>query len=159
MKMSRQWATLLVTCLTGTMSAAHAASWLPYPVDEPPQMAMLNQDPGGATAFCGLDQKYNVIGFNRNSNDLTPRLKARLDQVAADIGERKCALQLVGYASHEGDLASNALFAVERAQKALAYLRGRGVVFSDASATGVGATGQFGADPNANRRVVIIVTP
>ncbi len=158
MKMSRQWAIPLVVGLAGTASVANAASWLPYPV-EPPRVAMLDQNPEGAAAFCGLDQKYNVIGFNRNSNDLTPRLKARLDQVAADIGERKCALQLVGYSSHEGDLASNALFAVERAQKALAYLRDRGVAFSDASATGAGATGQFGNKPDANRRVVIIVTP
>jgi outer membrane protein OmpA-like peptidoglycan-associated protein len=157
MKMSRQGAMLLVMCLAGATSAASASSWLPKSM-EPPQVAAINQDPEGPAAFCGLDQKYNVIGFNRNSNDLTDRIKARLDQVAADIGGRKCAVQLVGYSSSEGDIASNALFAIERAQKSLTYLRDHGVDFTRATATGAGATGQFGG-ADANRRVVIIVTP
>ncbi len=157
MKMSRQGAMLLVMCLAGATTAASAASWLPQPM-EPPQVAAMNQDPEGASAFCGLDQKYNVTGFAQNSNDLTTRIRARLDQVAADIGERKCAVQLVGYSSREGDLAANALFAIERAQKSLTYLRDHGVDFTRATATGAGATGQFGG-ADANRRVVIIVTP
>jgi outer membrane protein OmpA-like peptidoglycan-associated protein len=99
-----------------------------------------------------------VIGFNQNSNDLTTSLKTRLDQIADDIGDRKCYAQVVGYSSHEGGLASNALFAVERAQNALRYLEARGVSFARVTATGAGATDQFGP-PASNRRVVIVVTP
>lgn len=108
---------------------------------------------------CDLDEKYNVIGFNSNSNDLTTSLIDRLDQVAADIGDRECNVTVTGYSSKQGSTASNALFAIERAQNALRYLREKGVKFIQASATGVGATDQFGPDFRSNRRVVITVSP
>ena len=127
---------------------------------EPAGTAHLDPDPEGASqALCDLDEKYNVIGFNTNSNDLTPKLLERLDQVAADIGSRECNVTVTGYSSKEGSIASNALFAVERAQNSLAYLREKGVRFNKASATGVGATDEFGPDFASNRRVVITVTP
>ena len=127
---------------------------------EPTETAHLDPDPeASGTALCDLDEKYNVIGFNTNSNDLTPRLIERLDQVAADIGSRECNVTVTGYSSKEGSIASNALFAVERAQNSLAYLREKGVRFNQASATGVGATDEFGPDFASNRRVVITVTP
>ena len=44
--------------------------------------------PKAAWRRCDLDQIYNVIGFNENSNDLTPKLTQRLDQIVADIGDR-----------------------------------------------------------------------
>ena len=47
--------------------------------------AMVNQDPEGS---CQIDDIYNVIGFNENSNDLTPRLMKRLDQIAAAFGSQ-----------------------------------------------------------------------
>jgi outer membrane protein OmpA-like peptidoglycan-associated protein len=122
-------------------------------------VADLNQDPESTSGSCDLDQKYNIVGFNENSNELTPRLIARLDQVAAEIGERRCHVRVTGYASHEGALAENALFAVERAQNSLQYLKTHGVKFVDALATGVGATNAFGPDYRSNRRVVIIITP
>lgn len=125
---------------------------------EPTATAHLDQDPE-AVALCDLDEKYNVIGFNTNSNDLTPRLIERLDQVAADIGDRECNVTVTGYSSKEGAIASNALFAIERAQNALNYLQRKGVRFSKASASGVGATDEFGPDFISNRRVVITVTP
>lgn len=126
---------------------------------EPVETAMLNQDPEGPIPDCDLDEKYNVIGFNANSNDLTPRLVERLDQVVADIGARQCNVTVTGYSSKQGSIASNALFAIERAQNALRYMQERGVRFIKASATGVGATDEFGPDFASNRRVVITVTP
>lgn len=108
---------------------------------------------------CALDQIYNVLGFNENSNELTPRLMERLDQIIEDIGNEKCRVQITGYSSTQGDHATNALFAVERAQNVLAYLRKKGVQFSKVNATGAGATSQFGPEYSANRRVVITVTP
>jgi outer membrane protein OmpA-like peptidoglycan-associated protein len=122
-------------------------------------VAARNQDPESGASSCDREQKYNVVGFNENSNALTPRLIERLDQVAADIGDRQCNVQVTGYSSRQGSTASNALFAVERAQNSLKYLQEHGVKFVQASATGVGATDQFGPDYRANRRVVIIVTP
>jgi outer membrane protein OmpA-like peptidoglycan-associated protein len=108
---------------------------------------------------CALDQIYNVLGFNENSNDLTPRLMTRLDQILEDIGNEKCRVQITGYSSTQGDHATNALFAVERAQNVLTYLREKGLQYSKVNATGAGATEQFGPGFAANRRVVITVTP
>jgi outer membrane protein OmpA-like peptidoglycan-associated protein len=110
-------------------------------------------------AGCTLDQIYNVIGFNENSNELTPRLERRLDQIIEDIGTEKCRVLVTGYSSTQGSYATNALFAVERAQNVLAYLRRNGLEYEKATAVGGGGTTQFGADFAANRRVVITVTP
>ena len=161
MKMSQR-AMVLALCLATSGGVAQAADqpwWGTSGTAEPARTALVNQDPEAEAQPCGLDQKYNVIGFNRNSNELTRKLKLRLDQVAADIGARHCTAQIVGYSSHEGDLASNALFAVERAQNALSYLRAHGVRFARVSATGAGATEQFGEDFALNRRVVIAIAP
>jgi outer membrane protein OmpA-like peptidoglycan-associated protein len=108
---------------------------------------------------CALDQIYNVVGFNANSNDLTPKLEARLDQIIEDIGTEKCRVLVTGYSSTQGSHATNALFAVERAQNVLAYLRKNGLQYEKATAVGGGATTQFGDDYASNRRVVITVTP
>lgn len=108
---------------------------------------------------CALDQIYNVLGFNENSNDLTPRLMRRLDQIIEDIGMERCRVQITGYSSTQGDHATNALFAVERAQNVLRYLRENGMRFSKVNATGAGATDKFGPSFAENRRVVITVTP
>jgi outer membrane protein OmpA-like peptidoglycan-associated protein len=129
----------------------------PAPSHEPIETAGLDPEPEGA--HCDLDEKYNVIGFNSNSNELTQRLIERLDQIAADIGDRQCNVTVTGYSSKQGTIASNALFAIERAQNSLRYLQQRGVKFIKASATGVGATDEFGPDFASNRRVVITVTP
>jgi outer membrane protein OmpA-like peptidoglycan-associated protein len=111
----------------------------------------LRHDPG--------DELYNVIGFNESSNDLTPKLEARLQQIIEDIGPQKCKVLVTGYSSKQGDHATNALFAIERAQNVLAYLKQGGLSFEKATATGGGATEQFGATPSTNRRVVISVSP
>ena len=124
---------------------------------EPVETAVLDPDP--EAGHCDLDEKYNVIGFNSNSNELAPKLIERLDQVAADIGERQCNVTVTGYSSKQGSIASNALFAIERAQNSLRYLQQKGVKFVKTSATGVGATDEFGPDFASNRRVVITVTP
>jgi outer membrane protein OmpA-like peptidoglycan-associated protein len=108
---------------------------------------------------CGLDQIYNVIGFNENSNDLTPRLMRRLDQIIEDIGEERCRVTVTGYSSTQGSHATNALFAVERAQNVLSYLRANGLRFEKVAAVGGGATEQFGSTFSDNRRVVITVIP
>ncbi len=123
------------------------------------QTASLAPAPAANGLNCDLDQKYNVIGFNSNSNELTPKLLERLDQIAADIGDRQCNVTVTGYSSKQGSTASNALFAVERAQNSLRYLQERGVKFVKASAAGVGATDEFGPDFASNRRVVITVSP
>jgi outer membrane protein OmpA-like peptidoglycan-associated protein len=123
---------------------------------EPIETASINQDPEGA---CSRDELYNVIGFNENSNDLTPKLMERLDQIAKDIGAEKCTLLVTGYSSTQGDFATNALFAVERAQNVLNYLRTKGISYEEASAAGAGETTQFGDLPSQNRRVVISVMP
>jgi outer membrane protein OmpA-like peptidoglycan-associated protein len=108
---------------------------------------------------CTRDELYNVIGFNENSNDLTPRLEARLKQIIADIGPQKCKVLVTGYSSMQGDHATNALFAIERAQNVLGYLKQAGLSFEKASASGGGATAQFGEEFSVNRRVVISVSP
>ncbi len=111
-----------------------------------------------ATA-CTRDELYNVVGFNENSNDLTPRLEARLDQIIADIGSQKCRVLVTGYSSRQGAHATNALFAIERAQNVLGYLKANGLSYEKAIAAGAGATAQFGPTFSANRRVVITVMP
>jgi outer membrane protein OmpA-like peptidoglycan-associated protein len=84
---------------------------------------------------------------------------SRLDQIIGDIGNEKCRVQITGYSSTQGDHATNALFAVERAQNVLRYLKENGMTFASVNATGAGATEKFGAEFSANRRVVITVTP
>ena len=116
-------------------------------------------EPAATAGACSLDQLYNVVGFNENSNDLTPRLEERLNQIVADIGTEKCKVLVTGYSSKQGDHATNALFAIERAQNVLAYLRQAGLSFEKATATGGGATDQFGPEFSKNRRVVISVAP
>jgi outer membrane protein OmpA-like peptidoglycan-associated protein len=130
---------------------------LAVPAAEPLQTASIDQDPEASA--CGRDELYNVIGFNENSNDLTPKLMERLDQIAADIGTEKCTVLITGFSSVQGDYATNALFAVERAQNVLTYLRTKGLAFAESSATGAGETTEFGELPSANRRVVISVRP
>ena len=115
--------------------------------------------PEAGNSICDLDQIYNVIGFNESSNDLTPRLMRRLDQIIEDIGEERCRVTVTGYSSTLGAHATNALFAVERAQNVLSYLRSNGLKFQKVSAVGGGATEQFGPESSANRRVVISVVP
>ncbi|MGV3490680.1 MAG: OmpA family protein [Devosia sp.] len=110
-------------------------------------------------ADCNRDELYNVIGFNESSNDLTPRLMERLDQIVEDIGPQRCRVLVTGYSSKQGNHATNALFAIERAQNVLAYLKGAGLQFENAMAAGGGATEQFGDAFSANRRVVISVGP
>ncbi len=112
-----------------------------------------------ANPVCDRDELYNVVGFNENSNDLTPKLMKRLDQIVADIGEQKCKVLVTGYSSRQGNHATNALFAIERAQNVLVYLKQAGLKFEKVSATGAGATEQFGDTFYANRRVVISVAP
>jgi outer membrane protein OmpA-like peptidoglycan-associated protein len=112
-----------------------------------------------ANPACDRDELYNVVGFNENSNDLTPKLMKRLDQIVADIGEQKCNVMVTGYSSRQGNHATNALFAIERAQNVLSYLKQAGLKFEEVSATGAGATEQFGDTFYANRRVVISVAP
>lgn len=146
-----------VAAVEPAASVEPAAEPEPKPEPEPVETAALDPEP--EAAHCDLDEKYNVIGFNSNSNELTPKLIERLDQVAADIGQRQCNVTVTGYSSKQGSIASNALFAIERAQNSLQYLQQKGVRFIKASATGVGATDEFGADFASNRRVVITVTP
>jgi outer membrane protein OmpA-like peptidoglycan-associated protein len=144
-----------------------AAEVAPAPVPEPaPETDAVTvastqpvTAPQPATGSCGLDQLYNVVGFNESSNDLTPRLMERLDQIVGDIGSEKCKVLVTGYSSMQGDHATNALFAIERAQNVLTYLRQAGLSFEKVTATGGGATDQFGADFSTNRRVVISVAP
>jgi outer membrane protein OmpA-like peptidoglycan-associated protein len=133
---------------------------LPANADESIETASIDRDPAGATMGpCTRDELYNVVGFNENSNDLTPKLMARLDQIVADIGEERCKVLVTGYSSKQGNHATNALFAIERAQNVLGYLKEAGLRFDRATATGGGATEQFGETFYANRRVVISVAP
>jgi outer membrane protein OmpA-like peptidoglycan-associated protein len=137
---------------------AAAPSPAPAPAAEKPAQAPKPAVDATANA-CTLDKSFAVVGFNENSNALTPRLNKQLDAVAKAIGGQHCTVRLTGYSSTEGSPASNALFSVERAQNALQYLRGKGIKFARWQATGVGETKQFGPTPGANRRVVIAVAP
>ena len=123
-----------------------------------PQKLPRSEEPATGSA-CSLDNLYNVMGFNENSNDLTTRVTDRLDQIIKDIGDETCTLQLTGYSSTQGDFATNALFAVERAQNVLRYLRENGLKYATATAVGAGETDQFGPAFSDNRRVVITVAP
>lgn len=133
----------------------------PAPSDAPPaaEVAAVTPDPASGTDTCVLDNRYNVLGFNENSNDLTPRVIERLDQIIADIGDNVCKLQLTGYSSTQGDFATNALFSVERAQNVLRYLRDNGLRYTSSEAVGAGETDQFGPAFSDNRRVVILAAP
>lgn len=124
-----------------------------------PVAAAAPEQPAGAELACQTDEIFNVLGFNENSNDLTPRLMQRLDQIVAALGTQSCKATITGYSSTQGDYATNALFSVERAQNVLTYLRQQGVRFAEVTATGAGETTQFGDGLNANRRVVINVRP
>jgi outer membrane protein OmpA-like peptidoglycan-associated protein len=108
---------------------------------------------------CRKAERYNVVGFRENSNAITPRVIDRLDQILADIGGQKCVIQVIGYSDTRGSYATNALFAVERAQNVVAYLRDKGLPYLDINATGAGETTRFGPSPAPNRRVVITVRP
>ena len=163
--------------LQPTIDVAESRAMLPVPGlrqlsaptesadDEPEIVAQVSSvdfddtGPSPTAEGCALDQIYNVVGFNESSNDLTPRLMRRLDQIIEDIGNERCRILVTGYSSKQGDFATNALFAVERAQNVLRYLRERGLRYQRATATGAGATDQFGPDFSANRRVVITVLP
>lgn len=47
---------------------------------------------------CDLDQIYNVIGFNENSNDLTPRLMQRVHHMfIEDRRQKRCRVTVTGY--------------------------------------------------------------
>ncbi len=159
------WPLPLLDVVEPVASKVTAAEAPPIAAAEPTEPAapaagdIATLDPDPEASHCDLDERYNVIGFNSNSNELTPKLIERLDQVAADIGERQCNVTVTGYSSKQGSIASNALFAIERAQNSLQYLQRKGVKFIKASATGVGATDEFGPDFASNRRVVITVTP
>ena len=129
-------------------------------VDESIETASIDAEPEATSnPACNRDELYNVVGFNENSNDLTPKLMGRLDQIIADIGEQKCKVLVTGYSSKQGNHATNALFAIERAQNVLTYLKQQGLRFEKVSATGAGATEEFGKTFYANRRVVIAVGP
>ena len=142
-----------------TVEAAAAPVAEPDPVTVASVETAAVPEPTATAGSCSLDQLYNVVGFNENSNDLTPRLMERLDQIVADIGTEKCEVLVTGYSSKQGDHATNALFAIERAQNVLTYLRQAGLSFEKVTATGGGATDQFGAEFSKNRRVVISVAP
>lgn len=88
-----------------------------------------------------------------------PATALAADSMLMCVGNRQCNVMVTGYSSKQGATASNALFAIERAQNSLRYLQEHGVKFVQASATGVGATDQFGPDLRSNRRVVITATP
>lgn len=159
-------AMLPVPGLRQLSAPTESAEQEPEPEPEPEIVAEISSvDPAEDTGLspdaegCALDQIYNVVGFNENSNDLTPRLMKRLDQIIEDIGNERCRILVTGYSSRQGDFATNALFAVERAQNVLRYLRESGLRYQKATATGAGATDQFGPDFAANRRVVITVLP
>ena len=111
------------------------------------------------SAACQLNKSFDILGFNENSNDLTPSVFKALDGVAKAIGAQQCKVRITGYSSTEGSYANNALFSLERAQNSLHYLTRKGTKFARYSAAGVGETTQFGATPRLNRRVVITVTP
>lgn len=128
--------------------------------EESVETASLDAAPAATTSpICDRDELYNVVGFNENSNVLTPKLMKRLDQIIADIGEQKCKVLVTGYSSRQGSHATNALFAIERAQNVLSYLKQAGLKFDKVTAAGAGATEQFGDTFYANRRVVISVAP
>jgi outer membrane protein OmpA-like peptidoglycan-associated protein len=138
---------------------ALTAPTIVIPTPEEVTVGSIEMTAAGEPPACQLDQIYNVLGFNENSNDLTPRLMQRLDQILEDIGEERCRVLVTGYSSTVGSHATNALFAVERAQNVLRYLRDNGLRYEKASAAGGGATEQFGPLPSDNRRVVITVLP
>jgi outer membrane protein OmpA-like peptidoglycan-associated protein len=143
----------------------------PVPATKPPTDAVVtteaaasdaedaNPQPEANLPSCGLSKRFAITGFSRNSNDLTPKVMRTLDAVAKAIGTQRCVVHVTGYSSTEGDFAHNALFSIERSQKALHYLAAHGVKFRKFSANGVGETTQFGPNPSANRRVVVAVSP
>ncbi|MGV3649986.1 MAG: OmpA family protein [Devosia sp.] len=120
--------------------------------------ASIAATPTAAAGDCA-GTRYNVLGFRENSNDLTPGIAERLGQVLADIGKRRCTVEVVGYSSNDGLHATNALFALERAQNVAAFLRQNGLDAAEVKATGGGATTAFGPRPSENRRVVITLAP
>jgi outer membrane protein OmpA-like peptidoglycan-associated protein len=144
--------------IAAAATPATAAQPAPAP-DEVKTASISPPAPASEPGACSRDELYNVIGFNESSNDLTPRLMQRLDQILADVRGQKCRIQVTGYSSRQGNHATSALFAVERARKVLTYLKDKGMTYARATVAGGGATDQFGPEPSANRRVVITVRP
>lgn len=141
------------------LTVESAAAGAPASVDDVMTAGIAQGGSVATGGACARDELYNVIGFNESSNDLTPRLIARLDQILADVRGQRCRIQVTGYSSRQGNHATSALFAIERAQKVLSYLRGQGLTYTRATVAGGGATDQFGPEPSSNRRVVITVRP
>ena len=111
------------------------------------------------TSGCDLDNLYNVLGFNENSNDLTPRVTERLDQIIKDIGDNVCTLVAHRLFVHPGRLRhQRAVRGRARAERAALPARQRPQLHA-ANAVGAGETDQFGPAFSDNRRVVITVTP
>jgi outer membrane protein OmpA-like peptidoglycan-associated protein len=122
-----------------------------------PEVAPVKEAAAATPDAC--DETFNIMGFNENSSDLTPKVVDRLDEIAKVLGKNECKAMLTGYSSTQGSYSLNALFSIERAQNSLKYLRDKGVKFSSAQASGVGETKQFGPSFRENRRVVLVVTP
>ncbi|MEO8884353.1 MAG: carbohydrate-binding domain-containing protein, partial [Devosia sp.] len=66
--------------------AAKAAATATDAVDSPDA----NPNPEAKAPDCGIAKSFQIIGFSRNSNDLTAKTREALDVVAKTIGTQKC---------------------------------------------------------------------
>lgn len=130
------------------------------------QKQQLEQQTAGTGIEVKLDEKTNninliipeAITFNVGKHDIKPNSYNALNQVANTLAQYNQTTVVVnGYASVEGGAEFNRILSQNRAAAVANYLVNQGVSTSRITAIGHGATSQFGAAYEPNRRVEITI--
>lgn len=102
-----------------------------------------------------------AITFDRAQYTIKPASYGTLNQVASTLAEyNQTTIVVNGYASIEGDANYNHILSQNRASAVANYLANQGVAYNRINAIGHGATTQFGASYEPNRRVELsIIAP
>lgn len=99
-----------------------------------------------------------AITFDVARYAIKPGFYGTLNNVASTLRQYdRSSIQVNGYASVEGNAASNQVLSQNRANAVASYLVNQGVAANRISAYGQGATSKFGSNYEPNRRVEITV--
>lgn len=100
----------------------------------------------------------SAITFDVAQSDIKPAFYGTLSQVANTLKQyNRSSVIINGYASIEGNYEYNRSLSQARANSVANYIISQGVHAERVSAAGHGATSQFGASYEANRRVEITI--
>ena len=132
----------------------------PAPVSEaPPVNSVATPAPSVADAAPGAcDAKGLVASFPIGTAQISENLFAGLPEILRQA-QGNCAVTITGFASSSGSASLNQRISEERAEAVLQFLLAKGAKFTAHDVLGAGATNQFGAQGNENRRVQITVHP